>query len=247
MCCDTNHPVTESGSTLCRQEPQSHNNQWTRNHAFCGTGETITNHFLRQFLMPSNKDFCPQSSEKIQIRNLEQEIEHEFTTLVPTTEAKDWHCKLHLSTDEFLPNSTIPEKDRGYSYIQADGVGFDNDIILIVQPRGKFYDYNFMAETNNPEKMSMVRKSFPGAKYIIPAEYDVMIDFAPISFLLGHERPPAQMGKLKVLTMWISDTDGFQSDEFVEIIERLPPLDSDGDGVPDISEIVVEPNSGKDQ
>jgi hypothetical protein len=87
---------------------------------------------LRRFLLPSNPDFCPKSSEKIQIRKYEKEIEHEFSTIVPTTEAKDWHCKMHLSTDEILHDITISEEYRGYTYIQADGIGFENDIILII-------------------------------------------------------------------------------------------------------------------
>lgn len=51
-----------------------------------------------------------------------------------------------------------------------------------MQPRGKFYDFNFRSQTNNPEKMTKVFKSYYGRKYVIPAEYDVFIDFAPISY-----------------------------------------------------------------
>ena len=69
--------------------------------------------------------------------------------------------------------------------IEAESEGFDNDVIFIVQPRGKFYDFNFRSETNNPEKMTKVRKSQDGSKYIIPAEYDILVSFAPISNAFG--------------------------------------------------------------
>ena len=73
-------------------------------------------------------------------------------------------------------------KDRGYYYLVAEGYGFDNDVIIIVQPRGQFFDFNWKVPTEDPKKMSKVFKSYFGRKYIIPAEYDVFIDFAPISF-----------------------------------------------------------------
>jgi hypothetical protein len=37
----------------------------------------------------------------------------------------------------------MPEEDRGYIYVAAEGIGFDDNIFIIVQPRGKFYDFNF--------------------------------------------------------------------------------------------------------
>lgn len=33
--------------------------------------------------------------------------------------------------------------NRGYYYIAAEGYGFDNNVIIIVQPRGKYLDFNF--------------------------------------------------------------------------------------------------------
>jgi len=38
----------------------------------------------------------------------------------------------------------------------------------------------------------------------------------------------------------LNDTNGFTNDDFTEIIERLPPLDSDGDGIPDIQEAMID-------
>lgn len=135
----------------------------------------------------------------------------------------------------------MPAKDRGYIYIAAEGVGFDNDIFIIVQPRDKFYDFNFRSETNNPEKMTKVRKSYQGAKYIIPAEYDVLVSFAPVSYAFGSESVPIDDGKLKIQVKWIQDTTEYLNDLDTELIERLPPLDSDKDGIPDFEEKFVKP------
>jgi len=69
-----------------------------------------------------------------------------------------YHCKYHISADSKIPAGTA-EADRGYIYLAAEAIGFDNNVIVIVQPRGKFYDFNFRSQTNNPDKMTKVFKS----------------------------------------------------------------------------------------
>jgi hypothetical protein len=64
-----------------------------------------------------------------------------FKTTVPRTDADPWHCKYGLTTSDKIPAGTA-EADRGYYYLVAEGLGFDNDVIIIVQPRGLYLDFN---------------------------------------------------------------------------------------------------------
>ena len=45
-----------------------------------------------------------------------------------------------------------------------------------------YYPFNFRSQTNNPDKMTKVFKAQFGREFLIPAEYDVLIDFAPIRY-----------------------------------------------------------------
>lgn len=129
----------------------------------------------------------------------------------------------------------------GYTYLIAENYGFDNNVIVIVQPRGQFLDFNFRSQTNNPAKMTKVFKSTFGRKYLIPAEYDIFIDFAPISFIKGTDQTPINPGKFQYLAKWVASTDSYQSDDTVEIVERLAPLDgaTEAEVVP-----ISDPDSG---
>ena len=149
---------------------------------------------------------------------------HEFNQLVPTSSASTWHCKYGVSTSDYKPDGTA-SSDMGYTYLVAENYGFDNNVIVIVQPRGKFYDFNFRSQTNNPEKMTKVFKSKFGRKYLIPAEYDIFIDFAPISYAKGTTQSPINPGKFQYLAKWVASTDDYTNDDTVEIVERLPPLE----------------------
>jgi hypothetical protein len=60
---------------------------------------------------------------------------HEFNLEVPTKAADPWHCKYGLSTSTKIPDGT-EDTAKGYYYLVAEGYGFDNDVIIIVQPRG---------------------------------------------------------------------------------------------------------------
>jgi hypothetical protein len=54
---------------------------------------------------------------------------------VPNTSAAAWHCKYGISTSDFKPDGTA-SADMGYTYLIAENYGFDNNVIVIVQPRG---------------------------------------------------------------------------------------------------------------
>lgn len=106
----------------------------------------------------------------------------------------------------------------------AEGLGFDNNVIIIVQPRGEYLDFNFRSQTNNPLKMTKVFKSYFGRKYIIPAEYDVFIDFAPISYKTTDQATLSE-GKFQFLAKWVPEiTNAYENDDTVEKVRRLAPL-----------------------
>ena len=107
----------------------------------------------------------------------------------------------------------------------AENYGFDNDVFVIMQPKGKFIDYNFRSQTNNPDKYVKVFKSRFGRKFLFPAEYDIFIDFAPISYLKNTNQQPINPGKFQYRATHVATTDDYENDETVEIVRRLPPLE----------------------
>jgi hypothetical protein len=111
--------------------------------------------------------------------------EHDFKFEVPTLTAAKWHCKYHLTSEDAIATAEVAS--IGYTYLETEQYGFDNNVIVIVQPRGMYYPFNFRSQTNNPEKMTKVYKAQFGRKFLIPAEYDIFIDFAPISYNKNSE------------------------------------------------------------
>jgi hypothetical protein len=65
--------------------------------------------------------------------------------------------------------------------------------------------------------MTKVFKSYFGRKYVIPAEYDIFLDFAPISYKLTGQEPLAA-GKFQFLAKWVPNTDAYLNDDTVEIV-----------------------------
>jgi len=61
---------------------------------------------------------------------------------------------------------------------------------------------------------------------LIPAEYDVFIDWSPLSFKSGTDQVKLDAGKAKFqfLTKWVASTDNYKNDPTVEIVQRLAPL-----------------------
>jgi hypothetical protein len=53
--------------------------------------------------------------------------------------------------------------------------------------------------------MTKIFKSYFGRSYIIPAEYDVFIDFAPISFKSNTDQVPIDNGKFQFMAEWIAE------------------------------------------
>ena len=64
-CCDTSEAVPADGE--CAAAPHSDGAAYTPGLAFCGTKSTISNRFLREFLMPQDTTYCPADMAMIQI------------------------------------------------------------------------------------------------------------------------------------------------------------------------------------
>lgn len=104
--------------------------------------------------------------------------EYKWSKYVPTTAARDWHCKYHISATESLISSEI-EEFRGYLYVEGEQIGFDEEVYVIIQPRGQFYDFSISNPVNDVTK---IYRAYFGRKFLIPAEFDVLISFAPIRY-----------------------------------------------------------------
>ena len=133
QCCDFTAAVPGDG--LCAVAPQSDGKEYSSGKAFCGRKDSISNRFLREFLMPSDTKYCPIDYEISQVTASQMNKVHEFNIEVPNAAADTWHCKYGLTTSNMIPAGT-PEASRGYYYLAAESYGFDNNVIIIVQPRG---------------------------------------------------------------------------------------------------------------
>ena len=99
----------------------------------------------------------------------------------------DWNCKYVIQTSQSIIdsiNKTDELNDKGYLYVEGQQNGFDEEVWLITQPRNQYHDYNQEHPKNNETK---VFKSTPGRKFLIPAEYDVLILFHPLRNTAGSE------------------------------------------------------------
>lgn len=168
--------------------------------------------------------------------------EHAFDLEVPTTAAAAWHCKYHVTSEDAIATAdTI-----GYTYLETEQYGFDDDVWVIVQPRGKYYSFNFQSQTNNPEKMSKVFKAYFGRKFLIPSEYDILLDFAPIKYNkvnleAGYQPQPG--GSFRFRAKYVTEiTQADRDDDTMEIVERLPSLVSDsGEEQAEVEVLQVDP------
>jgi len=57
--------------------------------------------------------------------------------------------------------------------------GFDRNAIVVMQPQGKFYDFNFRDQTSDPLEQTFVGMVRNGDKFVFPAEYEVYLDVSP--------------------------------------------------------------------
>jgi hypothetical protein len=104
------------------------------NDAFCGSKQTISNKFLREFLMPQWRgDYYCDPYEKIQVTADAATRKRTINDPIPNL-TYSYHCKYHLSADAKFGGDgyATPEADRGYIYLAAEAIGFDNNVIVIV-------------------------------------------------------------------------------------------------------------------
>ena len=96
--------------------------------------------------------------------------------------------------------------------------------------------------------MAKVYKSQFGRKYIFPAEYDILVNFSPLSLKSSNDVDALDnldaMG-LAIQAQWIANYDSYKNDDTVTIVDRLPPLDN-----PETEEVetvpVADPESETD-
>ena len=115
QCCDINDFTSPEA---CKTLPTV---EYT---AFCARGSSITNKFLREFLIPASEDYCPSQANYKQVLDSSYTgdnylvQEHPFKMEVPTVDAAKWHCKYHLTSTEAIATAAVD--DRGYTYIEAE-------------------------------------------------------------------------------------------------------------------------------
>ena len=104
--------------------------------------------------------------------------ETQFDVSIPD-EDYDWHCKYVIQASQSLINGITydDQNDKGYLYVEGTQHGFDEEVWVIVQPRGEFYDYS---STHPKNLVTKVYKAVLGRKFLIPAELDVLILFSPL-------------------------------------------------------------------
>jgi len=61
--------------------------------------------------------------------------------------------------------------------LEVEPYGFDEEVIVIVQPHKEFNDYN----KNDPDSVTKIYKANWGRKFIFPAEYDILLYFIPVA------------------------------------------------------------------
>jgi hypothetical protein len=96
----------------------------------------------------------------------------------PPAGGHDWYCKFAVGIDG--TNLQIsPAADAGYLYFAAEQYCFGRWVKIIVQPQDKYEDFNPQYQGNDPDKMSKLFVSQFGTRYLIPAEYEVYVEFSP--------------------------------------------------------------------
>ena len=137
---------------------------------------------------------------KISESDKTETINTPFDGVLPRENAKDWHCKYQIQIDSSLREASVLDslKDReanGWIVFEETSVGFDKNVVIIMQPPGKFIDYNFRAESTDPDTQTFMGLSRIGQKYYFPAEYDLFIDVSPYKLNEDSETQETEEGE----------------------------------------------------
>lgn len=76
--------------------------------------------------------------------------------------------------------------------------------------------------------MTKVFKSSFGRQFLIPAEYDIYIDYSPLSYK-STSTTKAEEGRFSLLAKWVANTDSYKNDDTIQIVDRLASLATEGD------------------
>ena len=141
-------------------------------------------------LNPADALNCPSEGTQISIMESNSPVvtQYNFQGDLPNEDAKNWHCKWKLSAFEPLApqglTGTIEERAtaNGWIVLEITTTGFSSNAIVVMQPRGKFYDFNFRDPTSDPYVQTYVGiDNFRNEKnmYVFPAEYEMYLDVSP--------------------------------------------------------------------
>jgi hypothetical protein len=63
--------------------------------------------------------------------------------------------------------------------VQVEQYGFDDDVAVIVQPRGKFYGLDDSRIDQKKDIVAINQATF-GEQFFVPSDHDILINFKPI-------------------------------------------------------------------
>jgi hypothetical protein len=103
--------------------------------------------------MPSDADNCP-SGDDVEIKltatgeSGQQTVRFDFDGSIAQSERANWHCKWKLSAEALAPvdigGTTIENREsNGWLKVYVVAIGFDDDVLLMMQPPEKFLDFNY--------------------------------------------------------------------------------------------------------
>lgn len=156
------------------------------NDAFCiGKEDGINFRYLHKFLNKMEDEHC-RNTYFIEIDESDEPVEmkHKLPGVMPREDAENWHCKWMIKLDSSLVSASVGDslEDReanGWVVLEAETSGFDKDVIVVMQPPDKFYDYNPRAASTDPNTQTFVGLARAGQKFVLPAEYSVYLDVSP--------------------------------------------------------------------
>ena len=159
---------------------------------YCATRDAIKNKVMQGYVCPASQQHCPygQGDIRIVIEQINSIYKREWewpeSMLLPTEDAKDWHCKykvevsdktLRKADGKSLNDDEKENMNQGYLVVDVKMRGFENDAYLILQSHDDFVD---VKEDQSEDEKQRVVAIEDGVKYILPGEMDALITFAPI-------------------------------------------------------------------
>ena len=186
---------------LCCDDRQTAACGALRDNRFCVQKDKMKNETMRDFGCPANNQKCPASNDEITVRITEKypkvyNREHAWNQDIPDSSATSWNCKYLIMTDRALVSSANVSA-RGYTFLQVESYGFDEDVYLIVQEHNQYKDY--LVNNLAVDPVTQIYRVYFGSKFYIPAEYDLLLTFEPIK---AASNVTSKMGKIKFRTWW---------------------------------------------